>query len=118
MDRELTDEERKWLIEALTSLKDGNQFMGGTAQGDISVLPKVWRGSMDPKFFLDQIDELRVTGECECHKDKSKTYSIYFQYYKPGCGGLVVMYPIKNGPSVSVFVDDETGKISELEIYK
>ena len=114
MNRKLTEQEKKWLIRGLNSLKTGKYFGGGywinVKTGKTLPLDE----PIDPRPFFDQIDDLRAIYKCKCG-DKN-CHTVHFQHYRRGRSDAIITYYTKDGRMLIIFVDEETGKLSELEI--
>ncbi|MBA3601955.1 MAG: hypothetical protein H0W45_12135 [Acidobacteria bacterium] len=60
VNRELTEQEKNWLIRRLETLKTGKYFGGGNWVDLDTNETKELDEPFDAEFFLEQIDELRV----------------------------------------------------------
>ena len=114
MNRKLTEQEKKWLIRGLNTLKTGKYFGGGRwvdmKTGKTLPLDK----PIDPRPFFNQIDDLRVVYKCKCG-DKN-CHTVHFQHYCRGKSVAIISYYTKDGRRLIIFVNEQTRKLSELEI--
>ena len=114
MNRKITEQEKKWLIRGLNTLKTGRHLGGGLwvdiKTGKTLPLDK----PIDPNPFLDQIDDLRIVYKCKCGNENCHT--VHFQNYRRGRSDAIVNYHTKDERLLIIFADQETGKLSELEI--
>ncbi len=116
MNRELTEQERGWLIRGLNSLETGEYFGGNrwvdTQTGEIKNIDE----PIDPKFWLDQIDDLRVVGKCSCGKQSCHT--VQFQNFEKGKVEAIVSYYTEDKRILNILIHEESGLIAELEVVK
>ena len=116
MSRELTIQEREWLIRGLSSLETGEYFGGNrwidTKTGEIKAIDE----PIDPKFWLDQIDNLRVVGKCGCGKPSCHT--VQFQNFEKGKIETIVSYYTEDKRILNISIHEDSGLLAELEIIK
>jgi hypothetical protein len=121
--RKLTSNERKWIILGLKTLKKG-EYSGGGHWIDLKTRKiKDKDKPIDPKFFLDQVDNLRVISMCKCKSCRANNkYIIDFNYDKSKGGSKIgiVNYSIEYKPklwrNLIIFVNDKTGQLTSMEI--
>lgn len=112
--RPLTEEEKGWLRQALALLPTG-EYMGGGRWHD-----PILGGTMppdppiDPEPYLAQIDDLVVTSRCDCGDPGCHT--VQFQHFREGRSVALVHTTTGDGRQLIVFVDADTGMLSELEV--
>ncbi len=114
MDRELTKQERDWLVRGLNSLKTG-EYSGGnrwidTETGKIKPLEE----TIDPKFWLEQIDNLRVVGKCRF--GKIKCHTVQFQHFEKEKVEAIVSYYTDDSRMLNIHIHVDSGLLAELEI--
>jgi hypothetical protein len=114
MSRPLIPQERKWLIEALSTMERGEHFGGGVLVEQKTGAVKPRDRAVDPSFFLNQVDSLLVTSKCECGDPNCLT--VYFQHYRGFHTGVVAFHQSGDGHTIIVHTDDGTGEINELEV--
>ncbi|CAN5632167.1 MAG: hypothetical protein ACR2N0_18320 [Rubrobacteraceae bacterium] len=99
MDRQITEQERTWLLRSLKTLEAGEGFPDGEI---VYAAP-----------YLTQLGELRVVGECECGEPNCHT--IKFQHFGEGASVAFVDHHTEDGRMLTIF-EDEAGMLSELEV--
>jgi len=113
--RKLTRQEKKWLSRGLKSLETGEYFGGGRWVDVETEKVKPLDEPVDTAFFLQQIDGLKVVSKCDCG-DKN-CYTVMFQHYRPGKKiSTIVSYFTEDHRMLNIDVDEETGKLVQLEI--
>lgn len=114
MNRELTEQEKKWLIQGLKSLETGEYAGGGNwidlKTNEILPLDK----PITPDFFLNQIEYLRVVGKCGCGEPNCHT--VQFQHFEVGKSDNLVIYHTDDNRMLIIMINEETGMLSELEV--
>ncbi len=112
--RPLTDQERAWLIRGLNSLATGEYADGGRwiekKTGEVKPLDP----PQDPSSWLDQVDSLRVIGQCNCGEPNCHT--VQFQDFEGSQVVAIVTYHTEDGRLLNVLINERTGRIAELEI--
>lgn len=104
--RELSNEEKYWLIKHLKQRRN------------ISLQNRLFNS----KFFLDQINSLRVVEECTCKNCKKKlSQSISFVKSPTHgrdvtCTSDVIKYKPDLSSNLIITIDDNKGKILMMEI--
>ncbi|GEM_PF-1552553 len=114
MARKLNEEERKLLVLGLKTLETGEYFGGGNWIDLKTGLLKKKDNPINPGYFLKQVNGLRVVKEDNhnCGKD----HTLYFQNYKEGKNVGIINYSLKNKGNIIIFVNEDTGKLSMMEI--
>lgn len=114
MNRKLIKQERDWLISGLNSLKTGEYFGGGrwidTETGETKQLDE----PIDPKYWLDKIDNLRVISKCNC--GESNCHTVQFQNFEPKKVVALVCDSTDDGRMLIIHIHEDSGLIAELEI--
>ncbi|WP_035107943.1 hypothetical protein [Desulfovirgula thermocuniculi] len=112
--RTLTEEERKWLEEALVLLPTG-EYMGGGRWVDVETGETIpLDPPVHPKPYLAQLNDLLVVEECGCGVPECHT--VKFQHYRPGKSCALVHTTTDDGHQLVVFADEEMGLLTELEV--
>ena len=113
--RDLTKQEKDWLIQGLQTLKTGEYFGGGNwiemETGKIKPLDE----PIDPQFFLNQIIWLRVVSKCDCGEPNCHTVRFQKEGYSKSRVAIVTTY-IEDGRMLIIHIDEESGIIIELEV--
>ena len=114
MDREITKQERDWLIKGLNTLETGQYFGGGrwidTKSGETKPIDE----PVDPKYWFNQIDNLRVVGKCDC--GESNCHTVKFQNFESGKVVALVCDSTYDGRMLIIHIHEDSGLIAELEI--
>jgi len=112
--RSLTEEEKRWLRQALALLSTG-EYLGGGRWVDVETGETMPLGPpVDPEPFLKQLDSLLVVDECRCGDPNCHT--VRFQHYRPGRSHALVHTETDDGRQLIVFADEETRLLTELEV--
>jgi hypothetical protein len=75
---------------------------------------KLLEEPIDPKFWLEQIDHLRVVGKCRC--GKSKCHTVQFQHFQKGKVEAIVSYYTDDRRMPNIHAHEDSGLLAELEI--
>ncbi|HEY0048829.1 MAG TPA: hypothetical protein VGB68_06075 [Pyrinomonadaceae bacterium] len=114
MNRPLTEQEKEWMIRGLKTLETGEYFGGGnwidTKANEIKPLDE----PVNSEYFLNQIDNLRVVGKCNCGAPDCHT--IQFQHFDKGKSASLVCYHTEDNRMLIILINEDTGKLAELEI--
>lgn len=114
MDRDLTKQEKEWLFKGLSTLESGKYFGGGrwvdTENGEFKPLDD----PIDPAFWINQIDSLRVIGQCECGEPNCHT--VKFQNFERGKSVALVCDSTDDKRMLIIHINEDNGLIAELEI--
>ena len=121
--RKLTAYEKKWLIFGLNTLQKG-EYAGGGHWIDVKTGKlKKKDEPIDPKFFLDQVDSLRVINTYKNKSSQLKDKHIIdfeFDKSKGGSNVNIVNYSIEYKPklwrNLLIFINDKTGQLTSMEI--
>lgn len=112
--RPLTDQEKAWLRQALSLLPTG-EYLGGGRWRDVKTgETKPLDPPVDPEPYLAQIEELVVVDRCRC--GNLKCHTVDFQHYRPGRSVALVHTNTEDGRELIVFEDEETGKLTQMEV--
>jgi hypothetical protein len=114
MDRELTEQKKTWLRRGLESLSRGEHWGGGTWIDTKTGKTKPRDEAIDPQFWLDQIEGLRVVSQCNCGEPNCHT--VQFQNFKSGRVAGIVTYHTGDGRHLNILVNEDKGLLAELEI--
>jgi len=114
MNRELTKQERDWLIIGLSSLKTGEYFGGGQWIDTETGKTKPLDEPIDPNYWLDQVDILRVVSKCNC--GESNCHTVQFQNFEPKKSIALVCDSTDDGRMLIIHIHEDTGLIAELEL--
>jgi hypothetical protein len=114
MNRKLTQKETDWLKQGLATLQTGEYFGGGRWIDIETDETKPLDESIDNKFFLDQIETLRVVYECEC--GQSNCHTVHFQHFEKGKSVAIVSSSTDDKRMLIILINEDTGCLSELEI--
>ncbi|MFC1579489.1 hypothetical protein ACFL4N_01100 [Thermodesulfobacteriota bacterium] len=115
MPRELTDQERGWLVSGLKSLSEEHQVppvhrhyisAGKTVLDEPELI--------DPKPLIEQIDGLLVVSECRCGQPSCHT--VQFQHTEQGKLETIVNHYTDDGRMLNIDINEETGFIAGLEV--
>jgi len=112
--RELTPQEREWLVSGLRTLATGEAFGGGRWIECESGSVKPLDCPEDPGPYLGQVSELRVIGNCPCGEAKCQT--VRFQHYERGKSVAIVCHHTGDGRQLIIHVHERTGLLAEMEI--
>jgi hypothetical protein len=113
-ERELTPQEREWLVLGLQTLATGEAFGGGRWIECESGSVKSVDSPVDPEPYLSQVSSLRVIGDCPCGEPKCHT--VRFQHYERGKSVAIVCHHTSDGRQLIINVHEGTGLLAELEI--
>jgi hypothetical protein len=114
LDRPLTTQEKDWLIRGLHTLGTGEYFGGGNWI-DLQTKEKLPLDEpVDPSFLLDQIDNLRVIGQCEC--GEANCHTVQFQHYQRGRSVAIVCYHTEDKRQLIIHINEDSGLLAELEV--
>ncbi|MBU1024320.1 hypothetical protein KKB99_08580 [bacterium] len=69
---------------------------------------------IDRKNLESQVDSLMVIGICQCGDPDCHT--VQFQHYSPGLSSPAIQTRLKDGRSLSIFVNHKSGLISGLQV--
>ena len=114
VNRELTEQEKNWLIRGLETLKTGEYFGGGNWVDLDTNETKELDVPLDPEFFLAQIDELRVVDKCPC--GDATCHTVKFQNFEIGKSEAIVCSSTEDKRMLIIHINEDTGKLAELEI--
>ena len=114
MNRELTEQEKKWLIRGLETLKTGEYFGGGRWVDLDTNETKKLDEPVDAEFFLQQIDELQVVDKCLC--GDATCHTVKFQNFKRGKSVAIVCSSTEDKRMLIIHINEDTGHLAELEI--
>jgi hypothetical protein len=114
MKRELSVQERDWLTQGLHSMATG-EYRGGGIWVDLKTGKTVPKDdSIDPAPYLEQVPSLQIVGQCSC--GDSTCHTVRFQNYAKGRSIALAQYHTDDGRMLIIHVNEDTGKIAELEI--
>ena len=114
MERSLTEQEREWLCLGLVTLAKGEAWGGGNWIEIETGKVKPKDEPIDPQRWIDQIDGLRVVGQCQCGEPNCHT--VQFQHFVPGRVVGIVAYHTDDGRHLNILVNEDTGLLAELEV--
>jgi hypothetical protein len=114
LNRELTSQERAWLRSGLASLATGEYFGGGSWINTETGAAKPLDEPVDPSYWLEQIDTLRVVGQCDCGEPNCHT--VQFQDFETGSVRGLVSYHTEDGRILNILINERTGRIAEPEV--
>lgn len=115
MTRELSDQERVWLVSGIKSLSEEYQappVHRHYISAGKSVLDKP--ELIDSKPLLEQIDGLRVVSKCGC--GESSCHTVQFQHVQQGTLETIVNHYTDDGRMLNIDINEETGLIAQLEV--
>ena len=114
MNREITQQEKDWLVSGLNTLETG-EYNGGGNWVDLETnetLPL--NEPIDSEFYFKQINDLRAKEKCPCG-DKT-CHTIKFQHFEMGKSVGLVTYHTDDKRMLIIHVHEDTNMIAELEI--
>ncbi len=114
MNRGITKQEKDWLLKGLGTLKSGKYFGSGrwidTETGKTRPLDE----PVDPAYWLNQIENLRVIDKCHC--GESNCYTVKFRNFESGKSVALVCDSTDDGRMLIIHINEDNGLIAELEI--
>ena len=111
--RKITPKERAWLIRGLNSLTTG-EYVGSHAI-DLDTWQKPPLGDpMDPRPYLDQVDNLIVIKKCKC--GGKRCHTVTFRQSGEGESVALVEHSTTDNRWLIICVNEKTRELSELEI--
>jgi hypothetical protein len=114
MNRSLTEQERRWLIRGLNTLETGEYFGGGNWIDVETNETLPLDEPIDSQFFLSQIEDLRVTGKCNC--GEKNCHTILFQHFEMGKSTAIVCYHTEDKRQLIIHINEDSGMLAELEV--
>jgi hypothetical protein len=114
VNRELTEQEKNWLIDGLKTLETGEYFGGGRWIDLDTNETKEHDEPIDAEFFIAQIDELRVVDKCTC--GEANCHTVKFQNFEVGKSVAIVCSATEDKRMLIIHINEDTDKLAELEI--
>ena len=114
MNRALTEQEKEWLLRGLKTLGTGEYFGGGNWIDTETNKRLPLDEPVDPQHLINQINNLRVIGECGCGEPNCHT--VQFQNYERGKSAAIVCYHTEDKRMLIIHVNEDSGQLAELEI--
>ena len=114
MNREVTKQERNWLIKGLSTLETGKYFGGGRWIDSETGKQKPLDEPIDPDYLLGQVDHLRVVSKCDCGEPDCHT--VRFQNFESGKSVALVCDSTDDGRILIIHINEDSGLLAELEV--
>lgn len=114
MNRLLTQQEKSWLIRGLNTLATGEYFGGGRWVDTKTNKTKKLDKPINPEFFIEQIENLRVIGSCNC--GEANCHTVQFQNFEIGKLVNLVFYNTEDKRMLLIHINEDTNQLAELEI--
>ncbi len=113
MNRKLTKQEMDWLIFGL-EYSQTDEYLKRRKQTFKSAGKSTNIKSPDLKFYLEQIDKLRVVRKCKCADPDCHT--IKFQNFERGKCAVIIDAQIEDGRLLMIDIHKETKFLAGLEV--